>query len=47
MITKIKSYKDEAKNVRNKEMLKVGSNHTCLAVTTANPVFKKDKNCHP
>ena len=32
--TKIKSYGDEAIGFRDKEIPKVGSNHTCLAVIT-------------
>ena len=43
MKTKIKSYSDEATVFHNKEMPKVGSNHTCLTVITIGSVFEKDK----
>ena len=44
MKTKINVYADEATDFRNKEMPKIGSNHTCLAVITIDLVFKKDEN---
>ena len=39
--TKIKSYCDEATDFHNKEISKVGSNHTCLADTA----LKKGEDC--
>ena len=38
---KIKSYGDEAKNVFDKGMPKVGSSHTCLAVISLEYALKK------
>ena len=37
--TKIKSYGDEGRDFHNNEILKLGSNHTCLAVVNANSAF--------
>ena len=39
MKSKMKSHDDEARDFLNKEMPKVGSNHTCLAVITVDSVF--------
>ena len=47
MKTKIKSYRDEATNFHNKEIPKVGSNDTCLAVITIDSALKKIENYHP
>ena len=44
---KIKSYGDEATNFNDKEMPKVGSNHTCLAVISLHFALKKGENYHP
>ena len=40
--TKIRSYSDEAKNFYNKEVPKVASNYTCVAVISLDSVFKKE-----
>ena len=37
--SKMKSHDDEARDFHYKEMPKVGSNHTCLAVITVDSVF--------
>ena len=39
--TKIKSYGDKATDFQNKEMPKVGSNITCLAIITIDSILKK------
>ena len=44
MKTKIKFYSDEATDFHDKEMSKAGFNHTCLAVTPIDSVYKNDKN---
>ena len=43
MKTKIKSYGDEATGFHDKEVPKVGSNHTCLAIISLDSAFKKMK----
>ena len=47
MKTKIKSYGDEATGFHDKEMPKVGSDYTCLAVITIGSALKKDQNYYP
>ena len=42
--TKVKSYGDEVADFYNKEITKVDSNHTCLAVIILDSALKKDKN---
>ena len=42
--TKRKYYNDQATDFGDKEMLKVGSNYTCLATVLINFVLKKDEN---
>ena len=44
MKTKIKSYIDEAIDFHYEEMPKAGFNHTCLAIMSIDPAFKKDEN---
>ena len=39
--TKIKSYGNEATDFHDKQMLKTGSNHTCLEVITIDSILKK------
>ena len=46
MKTKIRSYRVEATNFHNKEIPKVSSNYTCLAVITIDSAFKKIENYH-
>ena len=41
---KIKSYSDEVTDFYNKEIPKVDSNHTCLAVISLNSALNKDEN---
>ena len=41
--TKIKSYNDETAHFHNKEMIKAGTDHTCLAVITITSAFKKEE----
>ena len=45
--TKIKLYSDEAKIFHYKEILKVGSNYTCLAVILIDFLLQKDENHYP
>ena len=45
--TKIKPYDDKVTNFYDKEILKVISNHTCLAVISLDSALKKDKNYYP
>ena len=40
--TKMKSYSDETRNFHNKEVPKIGSNYTCLAVIFIDFVLIKD-----
>ena len=42
-----KSYGDEATDFHKKEMQKIGSYDTCLAVTLIDFVLKNDENCYP
>ena len=42
--TKIKSYGDEATDFHDKEIPKVASDYTCLAVITIGSTLKKDEN---
>ena len=43
MKTKTRSYGDEVTHFSNKEIPKVGSNHTCLAVISLDSALKKDE----
>ena len=45
--TKIKSYDDETSEFQDKEILTVGSNHTCLAVISFDSDLQKDENYYP
>ena len=45
--TKIKSYGDEVTDFYDKEIPKVVSNHTCLAVIRLDSGLKKDDNYYP
>ena len=47
MKTKIKSHSDEVTDFYDKEIPKVDSNHTCLAVISLDSVLKKDDNYYP
>ena len=47
MKTKIKSYGDEATGFHDKEMPKVGSDYTCLAVITRGSALKKNEKYYP
>ena len=42
--TKVKSYGDEATYFHNKEFLKVGCTHKCLALITIDTAIKKNEN---
>ena len=42
--TKVKSYSDEATVFNDKEMSKVGSHYTCLAVINDDSALKRDEN---
>ena len=44
---KTKPYDDKVTNFYDKEILKVNSNHTCLAVISLDSAPKKDKNYYP
>ena len=44
LITKIKSDGDEVTDFYDKEIPKVHSNHTCLAVISLDSALKKDEN---
>ena len=44
MKTKVKSYSDKVRDFYNKEIPKVDSNYTCLAVTILDSALKKDEN---
>ena len=44
MKTKVKSYSDEVRDFYNKEIPKVDSNYTCLAVIILDSALKKDEN---
>ena len=45
--TKIKSYGDEVTDFYDKEIIKVGSDCTCLAVISLDSALKKDENYYP
>ena len=45
--TKIKSHSDEVTNFYEKEIPKVVSNHTCLAVISLDSALNKDGNYYP
>ena len=45
--TKIKSHSDEVTDSYDKEIPKMGSNHTCLAQISLDSALKKDENCYP
>ena len=45
--TKIKSHSDEVTGFYDKEIPKVDSNHTCLAVISLDSALKKDDNYYP
>ena len=47
MKSKIKSYGDEVTDFYNKEIPKVDSNHTCLAITSFDSALKKDDSYYP
>ena len=44
---KIKSPRDEVTDFYDKEIPKVDSNHTCLAVISLDSALKKDENYYP
>ena len=41
---KVKSHGDESTDFYDRDMLKVGSTHTCLAVYMVDSVFKKEES---
>ena len=45
--TKIKSHSDEVTDSYDKEIPKMGSNHTCLSLISLDSALKKDENCYP
>ena len=45
--TKIKSYGDEVTDFYGREIPKVDSNHTCLAVISLDSALNKDRNYYP
>ena len=47
MKTKIKSHGNEVTDFYDKEIPKVDSNHTCLAVVSLDSAFRKDENYYP
>ena len=47
MKTKIKSYSDKVAYFNNKEIPKVDSNHTFLAVISLDSALKKNENYYP
>ena len=47
MKTKTKPHGDEVTDLYDKEIPKVNSNHTCLAVISLDSAFKKDENYYP
>ena len=47
MKTKIKSSSDEVTDLYDKEILKMESNHTCLAVISLDSSLNKDGNYYP
>ena len=44
MKTKVESYGDEVTDVYDKEIPKMDSNHTCLAVISLDSALQKDEN---
>ena len=47
MKTKIKSHDDEVTDFYGKNVLRIDSNHTCLAVIILNSALKKDDSYYP
>ena len=47
MKNKIKSLDDEVTDFYDKNIPKLDSNHTCLAVNSLDSVLKKDENYYP
>ena len=47
MKTKIKSYGDEVTDFYDKQIPKVDSDHTCLAVISLDSALNKDGNKYP
>ena len=47
LLTKIKSHDNEVADFYYKEIPKVDSNHTCLAVMSLKSAVKKDENYYP
>ena len=45
--TKMKSYGDEVTDFYGREIPKVDSNHTCLAVISLDSALNKDRNYYP
>ena len=45
--TKMKSYGDEVTDFYGREIPKVDSNHTCLAVISLDSALNKDRNFYP
>ena len=45
--TKVKSHDDKVTDFCDKETLKLGSNHTCVAVISLDSALKKVENCCP
>ena len=45
--TKIKSYGNEVTDFYHKKIIKVDSDHTCLAIISLDFAFKKDGNYYP
>ena len=43
----MKSHGDKVTGFYDKEIAKVDSNHTCLAVITLDSALKKDESCYP
>lgn len=46
MRTKVKPHGDESTDFHDREVLKVGSNHTYLAVNMVDSVPKKEEYCY-
>ena len=44
---KVKSHGDEVTDFYTKEIPKVDSNHTCLAIISLDSALKKDENYYP
>ena len=47
MKTKIKLHGDEVTDTYDKEIWKIDSNHTCVAVISLDSALKKDENYYP